>query len=97
MAIRGKTEKLSVSLPKELAREIRSIASQGEVSSFFTEALTHYLAYLKQKIALDTGFGAWTDKRHPDLTTPEDSAVYVRAIREADTKRLERLGVSRAK
>lgn len=94
---RGKTEKVSVTLPKELAGEIRSIVSKGEVSSFFTEALEHYLAYRKQKIALDKGFGAWKSEGHPDLTTPEDSAAYVRSIREADKERLERLGGISAK
>jgi hypothetical protein len=48
MGRRGKTEKLSVTLPRELAGEIRSIVPPGEVSSFFTEALEHYLAYHKQ-------------------------------------------------
>jgi len=92
MSSRGKTEKVSVTLPRELAEEIRSIVSQGGVSSFFTEALEHYLAYHKQKIALEKGFGAWKDKSHPDLATPQDSVVYVHNIREADRKRLERLG-----
>ena len=92
MGRRGKTEKMSVTLPKELAGEIRSIVSQGEVSSFFTEALAHYLAYRKQKVALEKGFGAWKDESHPDLNTPEDSTAYVHSIREADKNRLERLG-----
>ena len=97
MVRRGKTEKVSVTLPRELAGEIRSIVSQGEVSSFFTEALEHYLAYRKQKVALEIGFGAWKSESHPDLATPEDSTTYVRAIREADRERLERLGGVRAK
>ncbi len=92
MGRRGKTEKVSVTLPRELAGEIRSVVSHGEVSSFFTEALEHYLAYRKQKIALEKGFGAWKDERHPDLATPQDSTAYVRNIRQADKKRLERLG-----
>jgi len=92
MTGKAKTEKMSVTLPRELAGEIRSIASQGEISSFFTEALEHYLAYRKQKIALEKGFGAWKSKNHPDLATPEDSSAYVRSIREADRDRQERLG-----
>ena len=92
MAGRGKTEKVSVTVPRELAGEIRSMVSPGEVSSFFTEALEHYLAYRKQKIALEKGFGAWKDKAHSDLNTPQDSTAYVHSIREADRKRLERLG-----
>jgi len=95
MGGKARTEKMSVTLPKELASEIRSITSQGEISSFFTEALAHYIAYRKQRIALDKGFGAWKDKTHPELTTPEDSTAYVRSIREADRERQQRLeGVS---
>jgi len=90
---RGKTEKMSVTLPKELAGEIRSIASPGEVSSFFTEALEHYIAYRKQRIGLGKGFGAWKSESHPDLATPEDSTAFVRSIREADGERQKRLGV----
>ena len=97
MGGKAKTEKMSVTLPKELAGEIRSIASQGEISSFFTEALEYYIAYRKQKIALEKGFGAWENKSHPDLATPEDSTAYVRAIREADSERLTRLGGVSAK
>ena len=63
--------------------EIRSTMSQGEVSAFFTEALKHYLAYLKQKTALEKGFGAWKNKNHPALATPQDSTAYVRATRQA--------------
>jgi len=92
MGRRGKTEKVSVTLPMELAGEIRSMVHHGEVSSFFTEALEHYLAYRKQRAALEKGFGAWKDESHPELATPQDSTVYVHNLREADKKRLERLG-----
>ena len=91
MGGKARTEKMSVTLPKELAGEIRTIASQGEISSFFTDALEHYIAYRKQTIALEKGFGAWKDKSHPSLATPEDSTAYVRAIREADRERQQRL------
>ena len=91
MGGKAKTEKMSVTLPKELASKIRTITSQGEISSFFTEALEYYIAYRKQKIALEKGFGAWKDKAHPDLATPEDSTAYVRAVREADRDRKQPL------
>ncbi len=95
MGGKAKTEKMSVTLPKELANEIRSISHQGEISSFFTEALEHYIAYRKQNVALEKGFGAWKDKSHPNLATPEDSTAYVRAIRAADQERQQRLeGIS---
>lgn len=94
---KAKTEKMSVTLPKKLASEIRSVASQGEISSFFTEALEHYLAYRKQTIALEKGFGAWKNENHPDLTTPEDSTAYVRDIREIGNERLTKVGGVSAK
>jgi len=97
MGGKAKTEKMSVTLPKKLAGEIRSVASQGEISSFFTEALEHYMAYRKQTIALEKGFGAWRNESHPDLATPEDSTAYVRAVREADNERLTQLGGVSAK
>ena len=97
MGGKAKTEKMSVTLPKKLASEIRSVAPQGEISSFFTEALEHYLAYRKQKVALEKGFGAWKSESHPNLNTPEDSTTYVRSIREAGRERLERLRGVRAK
>ncbi len=84
MGTRGKTEKISVTLPRELTGEIRSIVSRGQVSSFFTDALEHYLAYHKQKTALEKGFGAWKNENHPDLNTPEESTAYIRSIRQAD-------------
>ncbi len=89
---REKTEKVSVTIPRALAGEIRSIVSPGEVSSFFSEALEHYLAYRKQKTALEKSFGGWKAKSHPDLNTPEDSTAYINNLREADNKRLERPG-----
>ena len=91
MVTRGKTEKVSVTLPKELAAEIRSVVPQGEVSSFFAEALGYYLALRKQRLALESGFGAWKDENHPDLQTPEDTIAYVRRLREGDEDRLARV------
>ena len=89
MSGRGKTEKISVTIPGELAGEIRALIPQGEVSSFFTDALEHFLTYRKQKNALEVGFGAWEDNSHPDLKAPADSSTYVRALREAGEECLE--------
>jgi len=97
MSSRGKTEKVSVTLPRELAMEIRSMVPLGEISSFFSEALEHYMAYRRQKIALAKGFGAWKSEAHADLVSAEDSTAYVRAMRAADNERLTRLGDISAK
>ena len=97
MGGKATTEKISVTIPRDLASEIRKIAAQGEISSFFTEALQYYIAYRKQQTALVKGFGAWKDKNHPELAAPEDTSNYVRAIREADLDRLQRIEEIHAK
>jgi hypothetical protein len=91
MARTGKTEKMSVTVRKELAAELRTIASHGEISSLVTEALEYHLAHRRQKDAVEKGFGAWKDADYPELATPEDSSKYVREIREADRERQRRL------
>lgn len=92
MPSRGKTEKVSVTLPSRLLAEVRQLVPQGEVSSFFTEAVELYLARRRQLAALQKGFGAWKSKTHPDLATPEDSTAYIRSIREAGGDRTAQLG-----
>ncbi|MBN2238173.1 MAG: hypothetical protein JW712_00225 [Dehalococcoidales bacterium] len=92
MSTKANTEKMSVTLPKKLAGEIRTITSPGGISAFFTEALEHYLAYHKQKISLERGFGAWKDENHPDLAVAEDSVSYVNELREAGNDRLADTG-----
>ncbi len=83
----AKTEKVTVTLPKKLAGEIRAIATKGEVSSLVAEALEEYLARRKFKIALKKGFGAWKDEDHPELKTPEDTIAFVNAIRKENWER----------
>ncbi len=95
MAKEERAEKLSVTLPKELAAEIRRLVPQRGMSAFFTEAAKRYLAQHRQRTALERGFGAWTAENHPELKMPEDTVVYVRSLREADRERLARLGGER--
>ena len=95
MTKQERAEKLSVTLPKELAAEIRRLVPQGGMSAFFTEATERYLAQRRQRTALEKGFGAWSDENHPELKTPEDTVVYLRSLREADRERLARLGGER--
>jgi len=89
MAVRRKKEKVSVTLPGELVAEVRAAVTRGEVSAFFTEALSHYLVYRRQRHALERSFGAWKAADHPDLAAPDDSTAYVRSLRAAGHDRLK--------
>jgi Arc/MetJ-type ribon-helix-helix transcriptional regulator len=89
MTVTGKTEKVSLTLPRELIGQIRSVVSPGEVSSFVAAALEYYLAFRKQKIALRRGYGAWKQKQHPELEAAGSAGAYVRAVREAGAERLK--------
>lgn len=89
MVRRGKSEKLSVTIRSELAREIRSLVPKGEVSSFIAEAVQQYLASRHQRLALEKAFGAWKNELHEELTRPENSVSYVRSLREAGKERLQ--------
>lgn len=91
MAAEAGTTKVSVTLPKRLVDEARTIAAKGEMSALLAEALERYLAHRRQMAALEIGFGAWKDENHPELQTPQDTAAYIRSIREADQGRLEGL------
>jgi hypothetical protein len=88
---RGSIIKVSVSIPTELDGQVRAIVARGKVSSFYAEAIKHYLLYRKQKIALKAGFGIWNDASHPELNNTQDTQAHIRSIREGDTSRLERL------
>jgi len=91
LTIRGGTTKVSVSIPSELDGEVRAIVAQGQISSFYAEAIRHYLLYRKQKISLKAGFGVWKDGSHPELKNAQDTTAFVQSIRKDDQARLERL------
>ena len=90
-----KMEKLSVTLPAGLVHEIRSMVPQGGVSSFLAEAAEEYIVRCKLRNALEAGYGAWSDEKHPELTSPEDSVRFVRELRGQDRDRLSYLKAKR--
>ncbi len=85
----AKTEKLSITVPKELAEKLREMVSSGKISAFVADAVDDKLQMEKQKIGLEVGRGAWEDEDHPDLKTPEDTQRFIREIRNRDLERLE--------
>ena len=87
----AKTEKLSITVPKEVAEMLREYVPEGKVSAYVSDALRISLKMEKQRRGLEAGLGAWKDKNHPELKTPEDTQKYLRELRSRDEERQERL------
>lgn len=74
-----KTVKVSITLPEELYRQIRSLT--GNLSAFIAEGMRQYLVRLRAERALEESSGAWTAENHPELEDLEEIANYVRDVR----------------
>jgi hypothetical protein len=86
-ADRQGAEKLSITLPADLAAEIRETAGPGGVSGFLADAARYYIRRRKLMSALDLGFGAWANARSAEAR----STSALQRLREAGRERAERL------
>jgi len=70
MGGKAKTEKMSVygCLRNWPVKSFYHVPGRDKL--FFHRGLEHYIAYRKQRIALEKGLAAWKDESHPDLATP---------------------------
>ncbi len=74
-----KTVKVSLTLPEELLRQIKSMT--GNVSAFVAEGTRQYVVRERLHSALELSAGAWSEESHPGLATLEDLEKYVDGIR----------------
>ena len=75
--------RINVTLPAQLAKDLRELVPRGERNRFVVEATRKELKRAKLLHALEVSFGAWSDENHPDLMTDEDIDRYVRRLRES--------------
>jgi hypothetical protein len=87
----AKTEKLSITIPTNVAEMLREYVPPGKVSAYVTGILESHLMWERQKRAIEKYAGAWKDEDHPDLKTPEDTQRWLRELRSRDRERQERL------
>ncbi len=73
------TKQANFLLPEDLLEELRKTVSKRQQSKVVTHALKKELKRLKLQRALQTGFGAWKDKDHPELK--HGTEAYVRKMR----------------
>lgn len=81
------TKQANFLLPEDLIIELKKTVSKREMSKVVAEALRKELKRIRLQKALQTSFGAWKDKDHPELKGGTEA--YIRKLRQS--RRLERL------
>lgn len=75
------TRQANFLLPEDLLDELKKTVAKREQSKVVAEALRKELKRMKLKKALQTSFGAWKDKDHPELKCGTEA--FVRKLRKS--------------
>ena len=73
------TKQANFLLPEDVLNELKSSVPMRQQSKVVTEALRKELKRIKLAKVLETSFGAWKNKDHPELR--KGVAPFVRGIR----------------
>jgi len=76
-----RTRQANFLLPEDLIEELRRDVPKREQSKVVSEALRRELRRLRLRKALETSFGAWKDKDHPELESGAET--FVRSLRKS--------------
>jgi hypothetical protein len=68
-------------IPENILADLRSQVERRQQSKFVAEALRKELQRLRLRNALETSFGAWNDRDHPELQGGTE--VFIRNIRKS--------------
>lgn len=74
-----KTVKVSISLPADLVREMKSLSTN--LSAFVARGMREYLAKEYTRKALRDSVEAWGAENHPDLGSMSEIEKYVENLR----------------
>jgi hypothetical protein len=75
------TKQANFLLPQDLLDELKMTVSKRQQSKVVADALRKELKRLKLEKVLQTSFGAWKDKHHPELK--EGTEAFVRKLRKS--------------
>ena len=75
------TRQANFLLPEDLIEEQKRGVPKREQSKVVTEALRKELKRLKLMKAIETSFGAWEEKKHPELQNGTEG--YIRQLRKS--------------
>ena len=68
-------------IPEDILEDLRSHVERRQQSKFVAEALRKELRRLRLQNALETSFGAWDDRDHPELQAGTEE--FIRNIRKS--------------
>ena len=91
----SKTQRMNVSIPRQVADDLSRLVPSGKRSRLIAEATRKELQKMKMRRALKKSAGAWTDVNHPDLGTIEDIHSWIDNLRKFDERRLAKLNSSK--
>lgn len=87
------TKLTPVRFPVDLLAELDKFVSEGGRSKFIIEATRKELKRVRQRKAIQNAAGIFKEKDYPEFGTPEDTAEWVRKLREeSDARRRELFG-----
>jgi hypothetical protein len=75
------TRQANFLLPEDLIEELKRGVPKREQSKVVAEALRKELKRLRLRKAIETSFGAWEDKKHPELNNGAEG--YIRQLRKS--------------
>ncbi len=81
------TKLTPIRFPADLLAEIDRYTEDGNRSKFIIDAARKELFRLKQRKAIHNAAGIFDEKDYPELKTAEDTANWVRKIREESEAR----------
>lgn len=77
------TRRINVTFPVWLLDDLDKVAPPRKRNQVIVTAIADYVRRLKLLAVLKETAGAWDDKSHPELATPEDIDRWLRQIRSA--------------
>jgi hypothetical protein len=75
------TKQANFLLPEDLIEELKWSVPKREQSKVVAEALRKELKRLRLRKVIETSFGAWEDKKHPELHNSTEG--YIRQLRKS--------------
>ena len=75
------SQKITVTLPKDLLDRLNQVVPARGRSRFITEAIDQRLVAQEQVAVLDETAGAWSDEHHPDLRSDTEIDQWIRDLR----------------